>query len=76
MTHATAHDELSFNKGSILVINAEEDKNWFKAQQDGKDGLIPQNYIEMKPHEWYYGRITRAKAEEILSGQPMMAPSS
>ena len=68
--HATVYDELSFKKGSILVINAEEDKNWFKAQQDGKDGIIPKNYVEMKPHEWYYGHITRAKAEEILSRQP------
>jgi len=68
--HATAHDELSFKKGSILVINAEEDKNWFKAQQDGKDGLIPKDHIELKPHEWYCGHITRAKAEDILSRQP------
>ena len=68
--HATAHDELSFNKGSILVINADAEKNWFKAQQDGKDGLIPKNYVQMKPNEWYYGRITRAKAEDILGGQP------
>ena len=68
--HATRYDELSFKKGSILVINAEEDKNWFNAQQDGKDGMIPKNYVEVKPHEWYYGGITRAKAEDILSRQP------
>jgi len=43
--HATAYYELSSKKGSILVINTEEDKNWFKAQQDGKDGLIPKNHI-------------------------------
>jgi len=49
--HATAYDELSFKKGSILVINADEEKHWFKAQQDGKDGLIPKNYVDMKPHE-------------------------
>ena len=29
-------------------------------------GLIPSNYIEMKPHNWYYGRITRADAEKLL----------
>jgi len=67
--YATADDELSFKKGSILkVLNTEE--KWFKAEQDGKEGLIPYNYIEMKPHEWYYGHITRAKAEDILSRQP------
>ena len=34
-----------------------------------KEGLIPPNYIQMKPHEWFYGRITRARAEEILKRQ-------
>jgi len=68
--HATAHDELSFNKGSILVINADAEKNWFKAQQDGKDGLIPKNYVQMKPNEWYYGRSpslsTKARGRNLV----------
>ena len=68
--HATAEDELSFKKGSVLkVLNTEKDKHWYKAEQDGKDGLIPNNYIQMKPHEWYYGLTTREKAEEILHKQ-------
>ncbi len=33
------------------VLNTEEDKHWFKAEQDGKDGLIPKNYIQMKDHQ-------------------------
>jgi len=28
----------------------EEDKNWYKAELDGKEGYIPSNYIELKPH--------------------------
>lgn len=69
--HATAEDELSFKKGSVLkVLNTEEDKHWYKAEQDGKDGLIPKNYIQMKDHVWYHGRITRAKAEDTLTKQP------
>jgi hypothetical protein len=32
-------------------------------------GLIPSNYIEMKSHNWYYGRITRADAEKLLSNK-------
>ena len=32
-------------------------------------GLIPSNYIEMRPHNWYYGRITRADAEKLLSNK-------
>lgn len=35
----------------VQVLNTEEDKHWYKAEQDGKDGLIPKNYIQMKPHE-------------------------
>ena len=63
---------MSFKKGSILKVlstEPEEDPNWCKAEQDGKEGLIPPNYIQMKPHEWFYGRITRARAEEILNRQ-------
>ena len=67
--HTTAGDELSFKKGSVLkVLNT--DNNWYEAEQDGKGGLIPKNYIQMKDHQWYHGRITRANAEEKLSKQP------
>ena len=34
------------------MLNTEEDKHWYKAEQDGKDGLIPKNYIQMKDHQW------------------------
>eukprot|EP00058_Branchiostoma_floridae_P013863 XP_002599351.1 hypothetical protein BRAFLDRAFT_200175 [Branchiostoma floridae] len=49
---ATAEDELSFAKGSILkILNLEYDQNWYKAEQNGKEGFVPKNYIQMKPHE-------------------------
>jgi len=65
--NATADDELSFRRGEVLkVLNMEDDTNWFRAELDGKEGLIPSNYIEMKKHDWYYGRITRADAEKLL----------
>ena len=64
---ATAEDELSFREDQILkVLDKEDDMNWFRAELDGREGLIPSNYIEMKPHSWYYGRITRAEAEKLL----------
>uniref|UniRef100_A0A8C5WGL4 Mitochondrial thiamine pyrophosphate carrier n=1 Tax=Leptobrachium leishanense TaxID=445787 RepID=A0A8C5WGL4_9ANUR len=48
---ATADDELSFKRGDVLkVLNEECDQNWYKAELNGKDGFIPKNYIEMKPH--------------------------
>lgn len=35
----------------LQVINMEDDVNWFRAEFEGKEGLIPSNYIEMKNHE-------------------------
>lgn len=68
---ATSSDELSFPKGATLkVLNIDDDKHWYKAEFCGKEGLIPKNYIEMKDHAWYKGRITRVKAEELLKNQP------
>eukprot|EP00096_Caligus_rogercresseyi_P005447 TRINITY_DN208_c1_g2_i1.p1 TRINITY_DN208_c1_g2~~TRINITY_DN208_c1_g2_i1.p1 ORF type:complete len:212 (+),score=63.64 TRINITY_DN208_c1_g2_i1:258-893(+) len=67
---ATAEDELSFRKGQVLkVLNIEDDKNWYRAECGGKEGLIPSNYIDMKPHGWYYSRMTRATAEKLLSNK-------
>ncbi|KAI1298416.1 Protein E(sev)2B [Halotydeus destructor] len=68
--NATAEDELSFRRGDTLkVLNMEDDINWYKAEADGREGLIPSNYIEMKRHDWYYGRITRADAEKLLANK-------
>ncbi|XP_060250990.1 growth factor receptor-bound protein 2 isoform X1 [Ovis aries] len=53
----------------LSVLNEECDQNWYKAELNGKDGFIPKNYIEMKPHPWFFGKIPRAKAEEMLSKQ-------
>ena len=67
---ATAEDELSFRKGEVLkVLNMEDDMNWYRAELSGREGLIPSNYIEMKKHDWYYGRITRADAEKLLQNK-------
>jgi len=68
--NATADDELSFRRSQVLkVLNMEDDANWYRAELDGKEGLIPSNYIEMKKHDWYYGRITRADAEKLLNSK-------
>lgn len=68
---ATADDELSFKKNQVLkILNMEDDMNWYRAELDGKEGLIPSNYIQMKNHSWYYGRITRADAEKLLANKP------
>ncbi|KAG9508933.1 Protein enhancer of sevenless 2B, partial [Fragariocoptes setiger] len=63
----TEQDELSFRRGDILnILNMEDDKNWYKAEMNGQTGLIPVNYIQLREHPWYYGRITRADAERKL----------
>lgn len=62
-----ADDELSFNSGNILkIISFSEDRNWFKAELNGREGFVPKNYIRMKPNFWYMGNITRAQSEEFL----------
>lgn len=64
---ATESDELAFNKGDTLkILNMEDDQNWYKAELRGAEGFIPKNYIHIKPHPWYSGRISRQLAEEIL----------
>lgn len=32
----------------------EDDMNWYRAELDSREGLIPSNYIEMKNHEWVF----------------------
>ncbi|XP_051852621.1 GRB2-related adapter protein [Antechinus flavipes] len=64
---ATENDELAFNKGDTLkILNMEDDQNWYKAELHGAEGFIPKNYIQVKPHPWFAGRISRQFAEEIL----------
>jgi len=36
----------------------EEDKNWYKAELDGREGYIPSNYIELKPHTFVFFLLT------------------
>ncbi|XP_053133149.1 GRB2-related adapter protein isoform X2 [Hemicordylus capensis] len=60
-------DELTFKKGDTLkVLNMEDDQNWYKAELFGYEGLVPKNYIKMKPHPWYSGKISRQEAEQVL----------
>lgn len=44
----------------------EDDPNWYLAEQDGRQGLVPCNYIELRPHTWYKPACPRAAAEECL----------
>jgi growth factor receptor-binding protein 2 len=64
---ATAGDELSFVRGARLkILSTEEDKNWYKAEFEGREGFIPSNYIDIKPPAWFINGVTRQDAEEML----------
>ena len=49
--NATAVDELSFKAGSVVKVMKMDDQSWYKAEQDGRVGFIPSNYIQLKNHE-------------------------
>lgn len=35
---------------SILqILSDQSDKDWFKAEQNGREGVIPKNYVQVKP---------------------------
>ncbi|KAJ8254299.1 hypothetical protein COCON_G00209110 [Conger conger] len=64
---ATESDELSFQKGDVLKItNMEDDPNWYTAELTGRRGYVPKNYINVRPHAWFAGRVARQVAEGRL----------
>ncbi|XP_022107052.1 growth factor receptor-bound protein 2-like isoform X1 [Acanthaster planci] len=66
--NATADDELSFKKGSVVKIMrpSQEGEGWFVAEQDGKDGLVPKNYVQLKQNDFLEKKVTRLEAENLL----------
>lgn len=63
--NATDEDELSFRKGDILKILSRQDE-WYKAEINGQEGFVPQNYIEINTPRWYQETANRSTAEELL----------
>lgn len=68
---ASATDELSFKAGSVVKIMKMDDKSWYKAEQDGRVGFIPSNYIQMRNYDFYHGKVARVQAEQVLLGSGM-----
>ncbi|KAM9843639.1 GRB2-related adapter protein 2a isoform 2-T3 [Aulostomus maculatus] len=62
---ATAADKLSFRKGDVLKILSPQD-DWYKAEMNGQEGLVPQNYIDMQTPRWFHESATRSAAEDLL----------
>lgn len=43
-------DELSFNKGEVILVTRQEDGGWWEGTLNGKTGWFPSNYVrEIKP---------------------------
>ncbi|XP_029363576.1 GRB2-related adapter protein 2a [Echeneis naucrates] len=62
---ATADDELSFKKGDVLKLLSRED-DWYKAEMNGKEGFVPQNYLDWQIPRWFQENASRNAAEELL----------
>ncbi|XP_056130139.1 rho guanine nucleotide exchange factor 6 isoform X2 [Lampris incognitus] len=45
-------DELSFNKGELILVTRQEEGGWWEGSLNGKTGWFPSNYVrEVKPCE-------------------------
>ena len=38
--------ELSFQKGNILTITGDVDENWLRGEINGRNGMLPSNYVQ------------------------------
>ncbi|XP_071526188.1 uncharacterized protein [Panulirus ornatus] len=43
--------ELTFNKGDVVFIRRQVDKNWYEGESRGSVGIFPCNYVEIVPYE-------------------------
>uniref|UniRef100_H3CEB3 Growth factor receptor-bound protein 2b n=2 Tax=Tetraodon nigroviridis TaxID=99883 RepID=H3CEB3_TETNG len=64
---ATADDELSFKRGDILKVTDTSTTKRFEDQALSFASLLPVSFSACC--RWFYGKIPRAKAEEILNKQ-------
>lgn len=61
--------ELGFKKGDkLLLLNYGDNVQWYSAQLGRQTGLIPANYLKITKPVWFFGRLARIKAEQILMG--------
>lgn len=45
----SADDELALNEGDVVSILDKFDDGWWKGEVGGRQGVFPQNYVEMIP---------------------------
>lgn len=62
---ATVEDELTFRKGDIIKILDSKD-GWYNAELHGKEGYVPENYIDVQMPRWFQSNASRGIAEQTL----------
>lgn len=61
--------ELAFRKDDkLLILNYGDAVQWYDAELNKQKGLVPGNYISIDKPDWYLGRISRTRAEQLLMG--------
>lgn len=64
---ASEADELSCRRDDLLVVlRPNMEMNWSLAVLYQKEGLVPKNFIRIKPIPGFMGNISRQQAEEML----------
>lgn len=63
------YNELSFKTGDIVKVLKEENPNWYLAEFEGREGLVPKKYLHQKKCSWFAGKIPRNEAETKLKGE-------
>nr|2NWM_A Chain A, Vinexin [Homo sapiens] len=51
---AQSPKELTLQKGDIVYIHKEVDKNWLEGEHHGRLGIFPANYVEVLPLEHHH----------------------
>lgn len=54
--------ELSFQKGDIIFVRRQIDKNWYEGEHNAAIGIFPVNYVEIVPYDGV--RMTNRKPSE------------
>ena len=44
----SSNRELSFKKGDVMVVKRQIDKNWIEGENNGRTGIFPTNYVEVR----------------------------
>ena len=45
---AQYEDELSFEAGDTVIVVNKDEADWWKGECNGKTGVFPSNYVELK----------------------------